>query len=237
MLPFKRGALAGRLTSGVAGEHAGPEGRTQSRPRPAARHPRCRTRLPDYRPGTLGQSPPGRRPHPGPQAPRRPGRAAPQTAPRFGRTRELNKSWAAPGGSSHANDYARMVDMSQDALASALTLRGAPDPQALAAWIGRRRGAARSRSLANPDLGIYLAETTKDEQGNTLDAPNAGMSPPRGTSARRAHPCKPSRVTSAPRSRPPHMSARVPSRPSATAATRTPSPRTPATPSPWPRGR
>ena len=103
-----------------------------------------------------------------------------KTAPRFGRTGELKKSWAAPGGSSHANNYARTVDMSQDALASVLALRGAPDPQALAAWLARRRGGARSRSLANPDLGIYLSETTKDEQGKTLTCPECGHVAPAG---------------------------------------------------------
>ena len=100
-----------------------------------------------------------------------------KTAARYGRAKELGESWAAPGGSSHANTYARTVDMSQDALASVLALRGASDPQALAAWIARRRSGA---SLANPDLGIYLAETTKDEQGHTLTCPECGHVAPAG---------------------------------------------------------
>lgn len=69
-------------------------------------------------------------------------------------------------------------------LSGALAARGAHDPDALAAFIGRKKfGAAKMGKLsahghANPDLGIYLAETTKDEQGLTLVCPECNYSGP-----------------------------------------------------------
>jgi hypothetical protein len=70
-------------------------------------------------------------------------------------------------------------------LSATLAARGASDPDALAAWIGRKRygpaGMARlSHGHANPDLGIYLAETTKDDQGYTLTCPECGHVAPAG---------------------------------------------------------
>jgi hypothetical protein len=64
-------------------------------------------------------------------------------------------------------------------LASALAVRGVRNPDALAAFIGARR-TGRPRSLANPDLGIYLSETTKDDQGKTLKCPECGHVGPSG---------------------------------------------------------
>lgn len=69
-------------------------------------------------------------------------------------------------------------------LSTTLAARGASNPDALAAWIGRRKlGAAKMGSLsaqahANPDSGIYLAETAKDEQGLTLTCPECDYSGP-----------------------------------------------------------
>jgi hypothetical protein len=70
-------------------------------------------------------------------------------------------------------------------LSATLAARGASNPDALAAYIGRRKyGAAgmgrlsHGKSLANPDLGIYLAETAKDEQGLTLTCPECSYSGP-----------------------------------------------------------
>jgi hypothetical protein len=70
-------------------------------------------------------------------------------------------------------------------LSATLAARGANDPDALAAYIGRRKfGSAgmgrlsHGQSLANPDLGIYLAETTKDDQGLTLTCPECSYSGP-----------------------------------------------------------
>jgi hypothetical protein len=70
-------------------------------------------------------------------------------------------------------------------LSATLAARGAHDPDALAAWIGRRKFGAsgmgrlsHGKSLANPDLGIYLSETAKDEQGLTLTCPECNYSGP-----------------------------------------------------------
>jgi hypothetical protein len=57
-----------------------------------------------------------------------------KTAPQFGKEKALAASWAAPGGSQHAN----------------------------------------------PDLGIYLSETVKDNQGFTLTCPECGHIAPAG---------------------------------------------------------
>jgi hypothetical protein len=72
-------------------------------------------------------------------------------------------------------------------LSATLAARGAADPDTLAAFIGRKRygntGMGRlssGKSLANPDLGIYLAETTKDDQGKTLTCPECGHVAPSG---------------------------------------------------------
>jgi hypothetical protein len=70
-------------------------------------------------------------------------------------------------------------------LSAHLAARGASNPDALAAFIGRKRyGSAgmgklsAGKSLANPDLGIYLSETTKDNQGKTLVCPECNYSGP-----------------------------------------------------------
>lgn len=70
-------------------------------------------------------------------------------------------------------------------LSGTLAARGASNPDALAAWIGRKNYGAKGmgrlshgKSLANPDLGIYLAETAKDEQGLTLVCPECDYSGP-----------------------------------------------------------
>ena len=72
-------------------------------------------------------------------------------------------------------------------LSATLAARGATDPDALAAFIGRKRygsaGMAKlsgGQNLANDDLGIYLAETTKDSQGETLTCPECGHVAPSG---------------------------------------------------------
>ncbi len=70
-------------------------------------------------------------------------------------------------------------------LSATLAARGAHDPDALAAFIGRRKYGAKgmaalSHGHANPDLGIYLSETTKDEQGYTLTCPECGHIAPAG---------------------------------------------------------
>jgi hypothetical protein len=62
-------------------------------------------------------------------------------------------------------------------LSSALAARGARDPGTLAAYIAARRG---GQNLANPDLGIYLSETVKDSQGQTLTCPECGHIAPSG---------------------------------------------------------
>ena len=85
-------------------------------------------------------------------------------------------------------------------LSATLAARGASDPDALAAFIGRKNYGAKGMaklsggaSLANPDLGIYLAETTTDDQGKSLTGvPSAGTSLPLVTSARPARPWTPS---------------------------------------------
>jgi len=66
-------------------------------------------------------------------------------------------------------------------LSATLAARGATDPDALAAFIGRKKYSAggmaklsSGQNLANPDLGIYLAETAKDDQGETLTCPECG---------------------------------------------------------------
>ncbi len=70
-------------------------------------------------------------------------------------------------------------------LSSTLAKRGASNPDALAAYIGRKRYGAKGmgrlshgQSLANEDLGIYLAVTTKDSQGKTLVCPECNYSGP-----------------------------------------------------------
>lgn len=71
-------------------------------------------------------------------------------------------------------------------LSAHLASRGASNPDALAAYIGRKRygnaGMARlsaGKGLANDDyLGIYLSETTKDSQGYTLTCPECSYSGP-----------------------------------------------------------
>jgi hypothetical protein len=70
-------------------------------------------------------------------------------------------------------------------LSATLAARGASDPDALAAFIGRKKYGhagmgklSAGKSLANPDLGIYLSETTKDDQGKTLVCPECNYSGP-----------------------------------------------------------
>jgi hypothetical protein len=72
-------------------------------------------------------------------------------------------------------------------LSATLAARGARDPDALAAYIGRRKygntGMSRlsaGQQHANPDLGIYLAETETDDQGKTLKCPECGHIAPSG---------------------------------------------------------
>ena len=71
-------------------------------------------------------------------------------------------------------------------LSATLAARGAHDPDALAAFIGRKKfGAKRfgglSHGHANSDLGIYLAVTTKDDQGLVLTCPECDYSGPANT--------------------------------------------------------
>lgn len=68
-------------------------------------------------------------------------------------------------------------------LSATLAARGASNPDALAAFIGRKKygngGMGRlsqGKSLANPDLGIYLAETARDSQGFTITCPECNYS-------------------------------------------------------------
>jgi len=71
-------------------------------------------------------------------------------------------------------------------LSTTLAARGAKDPDALAAFIGRKRYGnagmgklSAGKSLANDaDLAIYLAETTTDNQGQTLTCPECSYSGP-----------------------------------------------------------
>lgn len=73
------------------------------------------------------------------------------------------------------------LDLAAPKLGSAvrsLAARGARNPDALAAYIGRKRHAGKQ--LANPDLGIYLSETVKDNQGKTLTCPECGHIAPSG---------------------------------------------------------
>jgi hypothetical protein len=72
-------------------------------------------------------------------------------------------------------------------LSGAVAARGARNPDALAAWIGQKRYGAKGmshlshgQSLANPDLGIYLSESVKDDQGLTLTCPECGHVAPSG---------------------------------------------------------
>lgn len=73
-------------------------------------------------------------------------------------------------------------------LSATLAARGASDPDALAAFIGRRKYGSKGlgrlshgKSLANDDdLGIYLAVTAKDDQGKTLTCPECGHVAPSG---------------------------------------------------------
>ncbi|HMG62555.1 MAG TPA: hypothetical protein VK599_06365 [Streptosporangiaceae bacterium] len=71
-------------------------------------------------------------------------------------------------------------------LSTTLAARGAKNPDALAAFIGRKRYGnagmgklSAGKSLANDDdLAIYLAETTTDNQGKTLTCPECSYSGP-----------------------------------------------------------
>jgi hypothetical protein len=69
-------------------------------------------------------------------------------------------------------------------LSATLAARGAHDPDALAAYIGRKKYGSgmgklsHHKSLAGDDLGIYLSETTKDDQGKTLTCPECNYSGP-----------------------------------------------------------
>jgi hypothetical protein len=70
-------------------------------------------------------------------------------------------------------------------LSTTLASRGAKDPDALAAFIGRRKlgnaGMSRlsqGKSLANDDLGIYLAADAPDSPGKTLTCPSCSYSGP-----------------------------------------------------------
>jgi hypothetical protein len=70
-------------------------------------------------------------------------------------------------------------------LSGALAKRGASNPDALAAYIGRKKYSAggmaklsAGKSLANADAGLYLAVTTKDDQGQTLVCPECDYSGP-----------------------------------------------------------
>lgn len=71
-------------------------------------------------------------------------------------------------------------------LSATLAKRGASNPDALAAYIGRRKYGnagmgklSAGKSLANDDyLGILMAETTKDDQGETLTCPECNYSGP-----------------------------------------------------------
>ena len=72
-------------------------------------------------------------------------------------------------------------------LSAHLAARGASNPDALAAYIGRKRYGnagmgklSAGKTLANPDLGIYLSETTTDNQGKTLTCPECGHVAPSG---------------------------------------------------------
>jgi hypothetical protein len=73
-------------------------------------------------------------------------------------------------------------------LSAHLASRGASNPDALAAYIGRKKYGnagmgklSAGKQLANPaDLGIYLSETTKDNQGQTLTCPECGHVAPAG---------------------------------------------------------
>ena len=72
-------------------------------------------------------------------------------------------------------------------LSATLAARGASNPDALAAFIGRKRYGATGMAhlshgskLASDDLGIYLSETTKDDQGQTLTCPECGHVAPSG---------------------------------------------------------
>jgi hypothetical protein len=62
-------------------------------------------------------------------------------------------------------------------LSAHLASRGADHPDAFAAYLGRKRYGSQ---LANPDAGIYLSETTKDDQGKTLTCPECGHVAPSG---------------------------------------------------------
>lgn len=71
-------------------------------------------------------------------------------------------------------------------LSATLAARGASNPDALAAFIGRKKFGNKGmghlsagKSLANEDdLGIYLAVTAKDDQGKTLTCPECSYSGP-----------------------------------------------------------
>ena len=71
-------------------------------------------------------------------------------------------------------------------LSSTLAARGARDPDALAAFIGRKRYGAKDMGAlsqhANPGVGIYLGmdTTTRDSSGRTLRCPECGHSGPAG---------------------------------------------------------
>lgn len=70
-------------------------------------------------------------------------------------------------------------------LSATLAARGASNPDALAAYIGQKKYGAKGmgrlshgKGLANPDLGIYLAEDAKDDEGATLTCPECNYSGP-----------------------------------------------------------
>ena len=72
-------------------------------------------------------------------------------------------------------------------LSATLATRGARNPDALAAYIGRKRYGSQGmgrlsagKQLANPGRGIYLSETVKDDQGKTLTCPECGHIAPAG---------------------------------------------------------
>lgn len=70
-------------------------------------------------------------------------------------------------------------------LSATLAARGAHNPDALAAYIGRKKYGPKkfgglSHSHSNDDLGIYLAVTAKNNEGQTLTCPECGHVAPAG---------------------------------------------------------
>ena len=117
-------------------------------------------------------------------------------------------------------------------LSGTLAARGAHDPDALAACIGRqkirgRQMGALSHGHANPDLACTSLRPTKDEQGYP-DVPRMrACRSCRGLRRVRRDPADQAGRTPDPAAVHRHMSAQAPPPPSATAAPRTPSPPTP----------